>query len=127
MDAPLRSMFIAYQVAALWSSTDNDKPLDRDYDLSDISERTTAEMLRICTEFMETAGFLIAQDDPTLSGDGTDPWSHAGHDLWLTQNGHGAGFWDGDWPTNGDRLTELAKKFREMDLYVGDDGEIHHP
>ena len=33
--------------------------------------------------------------------------SEAGHDLWLTANRHGAGFWDGDW-THGDALTEAA-------------------
>ena len=32
----------------------------------------------------------------------------AGHDLWLTAVGHGAGFWDGDWPEHGEYLTTLA-------------------
>ena len=46
------------------------------------------------------------------------------HDFWLTRNGHGTGFWDGDYPETGDRLTELAKKFGECNLYVTDDNEI---
>jgi hypothetical protein len=36
----------------------------------------------------------------------------AGHDLWLTRNRHGAGFWDGDWPTEyADELTAAAHDF----------------
>lgn len=50
----------------------------------------------------------------------------AGHDFWLTRCGHGAGFWDGDWPEPAaTALTEASKAFRNVDLYVGDDGEIN--
>jgi hypothetical protein len=52
----------------------------------------------------------------------------AGHDFWLTRNGHGAGFWDRtddvwDKPTR-DRLTEAAKAMGECSLYFGDSGEV---
>ena len=47
----------------------------------------------------------------------------AGHNFWLTCNGHGSGFWDGDWPA---RLTEASEQFGEFDLYVGDDGLIYN-
>jgi len=43
----------------------------------------------------------------------------------MTRNGHGAGFWDGDWPDDGDRLTKASEAYGTFDLYVGDDGEIH--
>lgn len=37
---------------------------------------------------------------------------HIGHDLWLTRQGHGAGFWDGDYPRElGDELTKVAEMF----------------
>jgi hypothetical protein len=50
----------------------------------------------------------------------------AGNDFWLTHNGHGAGFWDGDLPDEiGDALTKASEKYREIDLYVGDDGMIY--
>lgn len=83
---------------------------------------------------------------PTLWGDGVlldlrfqarlfwdanvgDVWSEperAGHDFWLTRNGHGAGFWDGDWPDAvGDRLTKASEAFGSCDLYVGDDGRLY--
>jgi hypothetical protein len=34
--------------------------------------------------------------------------AHAGHDLHLTRNHHGAGFWDGNYGPAGDALTEAA-------------------
>jgi hypothetical protein len=50
----------------------------------------------------------------------------AGHAFWLTRNGHGAGFWDGDWPEpHASALDEASKAFGSFDLYVGDDGMIH--
>lgn len=57
-----------------------------------------------------------------------DFWTGVGHDLWLTRNGHGAGFWDkpevyGD--TIAPRLTKSAESMGHSDLYVGDDGDLH--
>lgn len=48
-----------------------------------------------------------------------------GHDLWLTCNGHGAGFWDGDW--EGGSLPRVLKycQGKEMETYVGDDGYVY--
>jgi hypothetical protein len=52
------------------------------------------------------------------------------HELWLTQNGHGAGFWDNgknwdDYAQDGaDRLTKLAKEMGGVDIYVGAGGWI---
>jgi hypothetical protein len=48
----------------------------------------------------------------------------AGHDFWLTRNGHGAGFWDRGLGELGDALTQAAKSFGQCDLYVTDDGAI---
>ena len=44
---------------------------------------------------------------------------NAGHDFWLTRNGHGAGFWDRDLPKDvGDALTRASEKYGEINLYV---------
>lgn len=45
----------------------------------------------------------------------------AGHDFWLTRSDSGTGFWDGDWPENGDALTEAAKSYGSFDLTVDED------
>ena len=49
----------------------------------------------------------------------------AGHDFWLTRNGHGAGFWDRGLGEVGDRLSNACKAFGSYDLYIGDDGKIY--
>jgi hypothetical protein len=52
-----------------------------------------------------------------------------GHDLWLTRNGHGAGFWDrfsrGVGAAFGEHLTEQAKALGSQDIYAGDDGKVY--
>lgn len=114
----LEAFTAAYREAALWSSTDDDgKPLDEgDYQLA---PETIARFEAECLKFWVDNGHLL-DDLPMLSV------TYAGHDFWLTRNGHGAGFWDGDWSEPlGSTLDAAAKAFSTIDLYVGDDGQIH--
>jgi len=106
----------AYIEAALWSSNDeNDVPLDRDHTAEDIAAETKLRMIEDCTEFQKRHAADITEN-PT----------QAGHDFWLTRNGHGAGFWDGDWSEDvGERLTSASKEFGFFTLYVGDDGLVY--
>jgi hypothetical protein len=81
-----------------------------------------------CREFQAGNGEDIAKGSGGRGFDGETftAIERAGHDFWLTRNGHGAGFWDGDWPEDvGERLTAASKTFGECFLYVGDDGRIH--
>jgi len=56
--------------------------------------------------------------DPTEG----DEWDYAAHDFILTRNHHGSGFWDGGWHAPwGDRLTELAHTFPQLESYLDDD------
>ena len=49
----------------------------------------------------------------------------AGHDFFLTRCGHGAGYWDGDWPEPyAEILTKAAQAFCEVTPILGDDGEV---
>lgn len=58
-----------------------------------------------------------------------------GYHLVLTRNREGAGFWDGDYPepftgeghyaTVGDYLTAMAHPYGEINVYVGDDGDVY--
>jgi hypothetical protein len=110
----LRTFTNAYIEAALWSSTDdNGEPLDQgNYELSDEARRIMEA---------DAASFYNAYHELW------DDDSQAGHDFWLTRNRHGAGFWDGDYPEpQGKQLTNASHKYGEVDLYVGDDGEIYH-
>ena len=114
------SFTIAYIEAALWSSTDNSDeqggaPLDANYGLDDISPETLARIISDCKAFQEAHADDIGSE-----------LERAGHDFWLTRNGHGAGFFDGDWEDDvGERLTEASHAYGSVDFYVGDDGLLY--
>ena len=48
----------------------------------------------------------------------------AGHDFWMTRNRHGVGYWDRGLGECGTLLTQKAHEYEEVNLYVGDDGQI---
>lgn len=113
-------MLDGYITCACWSSTDdNDRPLDSVE--ADMAPETVKAMEEDCRKFIEAN---LA--DLESAGAMPEQW---GHDLWLTRNGHGAGFWDreDDMYTEEarDRLTEAAEKMGERNLYVGDDNLIY--
>ncbi len=116
MSTALGEFTTAYVDCALWSSTDdNGEPLDSMYTIDDIDPATLFRMTEDCEQFQANHEDDIADDV-----------ARAGHDFWLTRNGHGAGFWDGDWPkVIGERLTAAAHAWGEYNLYVGDDGCVH--
>ena len=114
----------AYMEAALWTSTDEStpqggEPMDRNYSIDDIAEETRERMQRDCTAF-QNANVIPEYHH----GECTDE-EMAGHDFWLTRNGHGAGFWDRGLGEIGERLTEASKGYGEFSLYVSDDGKIY--
>ena len=116
-----RSAHDRYIETALWSSTDDDgDPLDEgQHDLSDEARsQMGADVERFFNGLSELGLDLSGHTDERIA-----------HDFWLTRNGHGAGFWDGDYADLGEEnvklLTDIAKAFGSSDLYVGDDGEIY--
>lgn len=124
------SFFAAYVEAALWSSNDEStpeggEPMDRNYGPEDIHPDTLDQMEKDCAAFYAAHGHEFVWENLTRSIS-CAPDEYAGHDFWLTRNGHGCGFWDGDWKEElGRRLTNAAKEYGEFNLYIGDDGEVH--
>ena len=111
-----------YIITALWSSTDFDgDPLDWKYSIEDLAPRTIETMTEDCRNFQDDNEDLL---DRAYESTGRDS-SLAGHEFWLTRNGHGAGFWDGNWDDFGDELTKISEAFGGEELYVGDDGKIY--
>jgi len=101
----------------------NDDAAEKNYDFDDLSDEFRRESMNDCMEF-----YRQNSEDISAAGNvrGHDAFEAAGHDFWLTRNGHGAGFNDGDWPDELDeRLTEAAKGFGNVDVYVGDDGKLY--
>lgn len=56
-----------------------------------------------------------------------DIWAYAGHNLALTQNGAGEGFWSREGVNKrlGNELSEKAKECGELRLYCGKDGRLY--
>jgi hypothetical protein len=124
--------FRAYVGTALWSSNDdNGNPLDDIRDASDIDAETLASMAADCAAFYVANSEHIHSDAAPLSREFEGPIAAreaamAGHDFWLTRCGHGAGFWDGDWPEPAaTALDNASKALGNVDLYVGDDDMIY--
>lgn len=105
-----------YLTAAVFSDIPEES---RGYaDRHDIDEKSLKTARRDCEEFLKDAEALIRSDQHKPGSHDDTPMNHAGRDFWYTRQGHGCGFWDGDWPVNGDELTTLAKKFSERYLRV---------
>ena len=119
----------AYIDAALWSTNDESTPdggvpLDTHYGVNDIAPATLESMVADCATFQaDNAALLI---DKNCHYKRCPMLEYAGHDFWLTRQHHGCGYWDGDWEdAAGKALTEAAGRFREVSLYIGDDGLIY--
>jgi len=122
----------AYLEAALWTSDDETnpeqggQPLDSNYSNDDIEAETLAEMIEDCRKFQEDNVELIIDDNVAVESDHSCD-ARAGHDFWLTRNGHGAGFWDGDWTEPAaTELTDAAQKFGEYNITAtGKGGKVY--
>ena len=51
-------------------------------------------------------------------------WEQAGHDFYLTREGHGAGFWDRGLGIVGEALTALSKPYGSSDYYPETEEEL---
>lgn len=116
--------------ALLWSEiTDDGEPLDSiDSEPStELIELIKSEwdqfVAKVCCLGIDLDDALAKRLHPDYEG---SAWNAAAHDFILTRNGHGCGFWDGDWwEPWASQLTDLAKSFGEICCYVGDDGLIY--
>ena len=109
-----------YLIAAMWSTSDEStddggNPIDDTFYLCDFYSDALASARKDCNDFRAQAGDLL---------NGIDE-EQAGHDFWMTREGHGVGFWDRDLGEIGDKLSNIATGFGNGDLYVGDDDMLH--
>lgn len=121
-----------YLIAAIWADMpeDDSKSVIAD---TDIHSDSVAACRREVAAFIELAenhanGDLIEQYKSCEFGEYEAAAAEMlGHDIWLTRNGHGAGFWSRDnLPgTLGDDLTEIANVIGPRNVYRGDDGKVY--
>jgi thioredoxin reductase (NADPH) len=124
----------AYIRALLWSSTDESdpeggggRPMDENYSESDFAPATLEAVERDCAAFQKANAKLLAKAYKVGRNNegGKYTPANAGHDLALSRNGHGAGYFDRDLGTVGDKLQDAATELGEFQLYVGDDGKVY--
>lgn len=111
----------AYIMAIYFTETgDGDQP-DSEVQMSDdLFDSAYSE----CFAFQSVNAWLLTE---AYEREGYDE-ARAGHDFWLTRNGHGAGFWCRDELTAndlGDKLADAARAFGVCEVYEGDDGLLY--
>lgn len=124
-DEPLldrAEMFDSYIATLLATCHEDDgDPLDADYDRSDFHPHTISELRKRMEAFCDANADDL---EKAVNEVGYDS-AQAGADLALSQNGHGAGFFDRNLGDLGDRLQEAARKQGHAELYEGDDNRIY--
>lgn len=122
-DRDIDAILAAYLECALWAELDDDeRPLDDTYDADDIDAECVA-FARIEIEAFIGRNWVSALAPIDGGQRATD--EQIGHDLWLTRNGHGAGFWCREHYRNRDALTRAAEAIGPSDAYAGDDGKVY--
>ena len=138
----LNDFIRAYVNCALWSTVNEkvyeetgiDEHLGTQYFYEDLTEKTLQDIKEDCTSFLRERNVArviyecCLNEGKTLAdGYSYNAFELAGHDFWLTRNGHGTGFWDyGRWAQPFDKyLDAIATSYGTSDLYVGDDGLLY--
>lgn len=109
------AFFRGYVACALWA-TSGDAGED-DLQGYAVHPDTTARMRADCAQFIGANCLDLIKSGMSAES--------AGYDFWLTRCGHGAGFWDRGLGDVGERLSNAAQAFGNVDLYVGDDGYVY--
>lgn len=87
-----------------------------DFSIDNIADDSKIHAYYDIKKFLEYAGDAVKDIDA----------SSLGHDIWLTRNHHGAGFFDRGYDSDVEKiLMDSAHKLGEDSLYLGDDGYLH--
>jgi len=115
-----------YIVCALWStSNDEGDYLDAFFDVEDITVESMQLIIAECKAFQDENKELLSQYYDLYKHCEYTSQELAGHDYWLTRNGHGAGFWDRVLGELGDALTEVCK-YQARHLFVNEDNKLDY-
>jgi hypothetical protein len=109
----------AYVRTALWTATNGAGEVFGEYDtygIDDLDPATADEIRSDVATFVER---VLEELGPDFDWEGKDP-QEIGHNLYLTQAHHGAGFWDGDWQ-NGAVLTRIAQESHPPHIEIQDE------
>jgi len=147
----LNAILRGYLIAALWTEEerlndelrgdDDSQVFDTDEDDVDIDDlqrlmnvsnhirnknlesftREDMEVNSVIKAYTDIRNFIEYAGDAIHNAIDEQGCDQVGHDLWLTRNHHGAGFWDRGYDGNiGDILTSAAHRLGEVDLFIND-------
>lgn len=137
LDRDLERIIIGYVDAACWADLDQSEREGAvegelgaeayEYRVADLDDESLANVTEVCENFLNGNRELCeAYALEYASPQGEDVWECLGHDLWLTQRGHGVGFWDRGLGELGDKLTEACKADRRDDVpWLDAEGIVH--
>ena len=109
----------AYVECALWSTNDeDDNPLDAVFSIDDIDPKTLHGMRDDCADFIWANRADLRKYCESMHSGQWPGMTRAGHDFWLTRNGHGAGFWDRGLGALGNRLSNSAQVYGDVYLWA---------
>lgn len=89
----------------------------------DMAPETVARIVADCEAFQRACGPLLEE---AYERDYAE--IQAGRDFWFTRCGHGVGYWDRtqlDAGGLGEKLSDAAREFGNVDPYLGDDGLVY--
>lgn len=153
MEKSFEEFFKHYLIASLWSTTDEalicqscgkryvtwyegdccDNKfeqqivnLDDEHNIEDIEPESLEELKVEAKKFYDEYNNLFSYKEHWIHNEEYTDDMLAGHDFWLTRNGHGAGFWDHDMVNqeHADILTKACETYGELSLYINDANKI---
>lgn len=104
------------------SATPDDEELEH-VTFSDLAPEALSEIIADCTAFNLQADAWLHKAY-TMEKPSYD-MEQAGRDFWFTRCGHGVGFWDRGLGATGEELSEIARKFGNRDMVLGDDKKVY--
>lgn len=118
LDKNHAAMVGSYIQAMQWATYDENGDYLEDYELS---EEARQAAVVACAKFLAVHG----KDLDVVINIHDYTYGMAGHDLFLTRERHGVGFWDRDLGHYGDVFTKYCEGIGECYPYVGDDNLIY--
>jgi len=107
-DTAIIAIAVQYRETAEWADG-----CEGDYTCASWSLAAIEEAKEVAAKFVSDAAEILERLDLD--------WSDIGHNLWLSRNGHGTGFWDRGWGDVGDKLHEIAKAMGPRSIYAEND------
>lgn len=136
VDVRIDDMLRGYMVCAVWVGLDwtavdrgeqNPDPLDQNYDVDDIGDEARAKIRVDIVDFVEhnRADLDLYAELRSFNPAEGSVWDYAGHDFYLSRNGHGTGFWDRGNDPVFERLHQATKPYGSQELDIDDDGKLY--